>query len=82
MDIADHIERAVIVAAIVPERGSLDGRDLSILGSLDRKDVAEALLAEARRIASIATAGGERRGDRSSGQDERGFARGRSFRKG
>ena len=44
MDIADDVERAVLVPLVVPQRNSLDDRRLHLLGRIQHEDVPEALL--------------------------------------
>ena len=43
VDIADDVERAVLVSLVVPERHALDGRRLDLLGRVEHEDVPEAL---------------------------------------
>ena len=43
MDIADDVERAVLVSLVVPQRNSLDDRRLDLLGRVEHEDVPEAL---------------------------------------
>ena len=43
VDIADDVERAVLVPLVVPERHSLDDRRLDLLGRLQHEDVPEPL---------------------------------------
>ena len=43
VDIADDVEWAVLVPLVVPQRNTLDGRRLNLLGRVEHKDVPEAL---------------------------------------
>src|SRR5271165_6953074 len=43
VDIADDVERAVLVPLVVPQRNTLDNRRLNLLGRVEHEDVPEAL---------------------------------------
>ena len=47
MNIADDVERAVLVPLVVPQRHPLDGGRFDLFGALQHEDVAEAFPSEA-----------------------------------